>query len=124
MRRDSMSKLPFYPNLYKQKFIYAEDYKLWIDSIMNGLQFANIPEILLKYRISENQNTSKFSETILRASTHIQIEYLEYVMEKIVEHDESLYYFINSSIELLNQGKIKIHNLKEIIYSIYSDQII
>lgn len=123
MRKESMSNLPFYPNLYKQKYTYAEDYKLWIDSIMNGLQLANIPNVLHKYRVSEKQSTSKILGKIWNVSTRVQIEYLEYVMGEISKQNEKLYIFLDNTIDLFNKGKLKIHNLKEIIYSIYSSQL-
>lgn len=55
MRKDALRRCKSYPNLYQLKYIYAEDYKLWVDLIKNGLKFANTPEVLLQYRISQKQ---------------------------------------------------------------------
>lgn len=42
---------------YDKKAIYAEDYALWL-SLLDKVKFANIPEILLNYRIHD-KNVSK-----------------------------------------------------------------
>lgn len=43
---------------YDENFRNAQDYKLWYD-LSNAGQFANLPESLLRYRLSEQQITSK-----------------------------------------------------------------
>ncbi|MDR2921373.1 MAG: glycosyltransferase [Tannerella sp.] len=123
LRRDSISKLPSFPYIYKQKFIYAEDYKLWTELAMAGLHFANIPEILLKYRLSETQNTSRFVSQMHDGSKHIQAEYLEYISEKLVENDEKLFGFINRTIELFNESILTFSTLKQVICDIYRNQL-
>lgn len=42
---------------YKYGF-YGEDYDLWIRGYLAGLKFANLDEVLLKYRTHENQMSS------------------------------------------------------------------
>ena len=37
----------------KYDVLYAEDYSLWKDILINGGKFANLPEVLLKYRIHD-----------------------------------------------------------------------
>lgn len=120
-RRESMIRLPSYPNIYKQEFIYAEDYKLWADLLRAGLQFANIPEILIKYRSSKNQNTFKFSNQMLKASQNIQSEYIEYIAQEIIKLDESLFDFIDQSIILTSNNIIEFNTLKQIIYNLYNN---
>ncbi len=87
---------------YKRDYPCAEDYKLWTDLVMQGLRFANIPEILLKYRISENQVTSTRWLEMMSSTRKIQAEYVEYVMEQIIEVNEKYLGFINELIELSN----------------------
>jgi hypothetical protein len=39
---------------YDESFRYAADYKLWSDLQASGCLFANLPEILMEYRVDEN----------------------------------------------------------------------
>lgn len=43
---------------YDRNAIFAEDYKLWVDSVVCGLNLANIGIPLLKYRCHDNQVSS------------------------------------------------------------------
>lgn len=44
---------------YDEKIERAQDYKLWIDCIAQGGKLFNLPDVLLRYRVHENQITSK-----------------------------------------------------------------
>ncbi len=44
---------------YDENIKKAQDYKLWIDCIKHGGKMYNLPTVLLKYRVHENQITSK-----------------------------------------------------------------
>lgn len=114
-RQDSLSGIYFFPNLYKYDYIYAEDYKLWTDLLKEGLRFANIPVVLVQYRIWENQNTSRYSSSMATISKQIQTEYLGYVAEKIVENNDDLFDFINKAIILNNTGELDFLTLRQII---------
>ncbi len=46
--------------LYNREFIYAEDYKLWLDTLHAGLRIVNIANILIAYRMSDGQVTAKY----------------------------------------------------------------
>jgi len=43
---------------YRQERVPSEDYDLWARALCKGLKLINIPEILYKYRIHGNQNTT------------------------------------------------------------------
>lgn len=43
--------------MYNEKYIYAQDYRMWIECSRFG-ECANVPEILLKYRIHDNAVSS------------------------------------------------------------------
>lgn len=43
---------------YKAKNIYAEDCALWVDIILAGGKIANLPEVLLKYRVGHTRVSS------------------------------------------------------------------
>lgn len=52
IRRESLQKLPY---IYEPEYIYTEDYKLWFTMLEHDLRLDNIPDILIKYRISNSQ---------------------------------------------------------------------
>lgn len=45
--------------MYDESVLKAQDYKLWYDMYRRGAVFANVPKILLRYRISKNQISNK-----------------------------------------------------------------
>lgn len=59
MRKEDIKK----HNLqYNRDFIYAEDYKLWLDTLHAGLRIVNITNILIAYRLSDGQVTAKYRD--------------------------------------------------------------
>ncbi len=52
MRKEVLQHLPC---LYEQEYAYAEDYKLWFTMLTNNLKLDNIPDILIKHRMSNTQ---------------------------------------------------------------------
>jgi len=55
MRRRVVYKV----DLYDQDYLYAEDYELWCRLLKRGAKFANIPNVLLNYRVSNGHISSK-----------------------------------------------------------------
>lgn len=53
---------------YKQEYIYAEDYGFWAEALAKGLTIANIPDILLEYRVNPFQ-VSRTKRTYLNNCT-------------------------------------------------------
>lgn len=49
MRRSVIYKCDF----YNQSYLYAEDYELWCRIIRKNVRLANIPKVLLLYRVSD-----------------------------------------------------------------------
>ena len=115
LRKSSVCK--YGTNLYKKGYECAEDYKLWIDSAMNGLQFANIAASLLKYRSSENQITNRKRKEMLLSSLKIQVEYAEWIMDKMIEKEKRLFTFFDELIKLCNNGIISISVLIKTVYN-------
>lgn len=123
IRKSSVGKYSGYPDLYKQEYIYAEDYKLWTEMSAAGYQFANIPEVLLKYRLSEKQVTCMKRKEMLQVSLQIRLEYTEYIV-KVISNKENkmtpLFHLLN---DLIHVEKIKLNRLPSIIYPIYLDYV-
>ena len=51
IRKNTFDK---YQIKYSENYLHSEDYELWCREV-DRLKFANIPEVLIKYRIHENQ---------------------------------------------------------------------
>ncbi len=71
-------------------FLHAEDYELWSRLILNGT-FANIGEVLIKYRIHEESVSRANKETQLQNSIRIRIKQFENVGVKLSAYDSELY---------------------------------
>jgi hypothetical protein len=120
MRRESLKHYKKYPNIYLPDYIYAEDYKLWLELLKTGLNFANIPIPLVRYRVSESQSTFKYKENSIEKSHLIIKQYLKFMTETIIKYDRNLFEYMNQSICLLNDKKISINTYKEIIRELSS----
>ncbi|WP_417784511.1 glycosyltransferase [Tenacibaculum sp.] len=86
---------------YNENYPHAEDYKFWLDLKKIG-KFYNINEVLLYYRISEQQVSSK--NKLIQSSTakRVRREYvLDYLSEKIMEDIE------NNNITIKTLKRIK-----------------
>lgn len=62
--------------VYREGFSFAEDYQMWAEIILVG-RFANLQEVLLKYRGSDGQTTNKKIDEIMEASERIKIRLIE-----------------------------------------------
>jgi glycosyltransferase involved in cell wall biosynthesis len=105
--------------LYHRGYPCAEDYQLWTDLAKKGFRFANIPQVLLLFRSSENQVSNTKGVEMKGTSRKIQAEYAEWVMVKIVEKEEKFFDFFEQIIMLSNEKKIDIKQLSNIVYQIY-----
>lgn len=123
MRKKSISKLSTFPYIYKQEFIYAEDYKLWIEMSIENFQFANIPEVLIKYRISEKQNTSRFSSQMYKNKNRTSLRYMEYLLIKIMEKNEKQSDYIDTIMNMYKDKYLSYNLLNQVIVDVYRNQL-
>ncbi len=72
IRKKSLQNLPY---LYKSEYTYAEDYKLWFTMLNHGLKLDNIPDILVRYRINNNQITMTKRQEQKEITDKIKSEY-------------------------------------------------
>ena len=59
---------------YRQERVPSEDYDLWVRALCQGLKLINIPEVLYRYRIHGNQNTTN-QELCKQMDAEIQRKY-------------------------------------------------
>lgn len=118
LRRKSLEKSVNLNCLYNQKYIYAEDYRLWCNLIMEGLKFSILPEFLLKYRISGNQVTKTKKYHMKQSATLVQVDYLYFMASKFLEENPEYFEIIDKYIELFNKKKLDFMSLQHIITGI------
>ena len=116
-----MRRSKFHPSscLYQYGYPCAEDYKLWTDLTLQGFKFANIPEPLLRYRISQQQVTRASQDDMLVSSIKIGLEYAEAVMGKMVEKEEQYVDLFNSLTQLYNNELLCHDTLLHTVYTLY-----
>lgn len=125
MRREVLHKFPLKENvyqLYENDYISVEDYKLWTELVKKGCKFSIIPQFLMYYRINNPQRISVTHQNVMcKLGRKVQIEYVEYIMGKIVEKNNVFFNLIDHVIELCNNNEISINLLIDIIYVIYKN---
>jgi glycosyltransferase involved in cell wall biosynthesis len=108
-------------NLYKEHYDCAEDYKLWTDLAIKGLRFANIPEVLLKYRSSDKQVTNIRQEEMFQSTLRIQMEYAGEVIDRIVEKLPQYETLFNHLITLFNEDNMSYTLFLQTVQNFYRE---
>lgn len=108
-------------HLYVFEYPYAEDYKLWTDMAKDGLEFANIPKVLLLYRCSSRQVTYAKREIMYRSTKKIQLEYAEYIVSLITTKYPLYFDSIYDLVYLFKVGCITQFTFLEKVYFIYQN---
>lgn len=95
---------------YSSDFPRAEDYDLWSRTI-NKLKFANIPEVLLLYRIHDNQIGIANKAKQIYDANHIALRNLQNIDLVLSEEEKQIY------IDIIN-GNVTQKNKKNLISAI------
>lgn len=101
----------------------AEDYKLWTDLALAGARFANISEVLLRYRSSSNQITTKYRDKMSHSSYKIRLEYAEGLINKMSEEDERYWGLLDQAVKLLELDLLDFESFSQIIYHLYTSRL-
>ncbi|MFY0750717.1 glycosyltransferase family 2 protein [Pseudomonas sp. NFX5] len=75
MRADFVKRLQ-----YRHKWDKAEDYDLWVRAAICGWKMANVPEVLLKYRVHTTQISTSSALRQLNLSRGIQENYWNHLL--------------------------------------------
>ncbi len=113
----------FTPEIKYQNYLYAEDYKLWIDFMQNGFLFAGIPEIIHLYRHHENQITMKNYNEMMKNTSEIKFEYIQYIIESISKNNKEYSGLLTQVVEAANKKIISFESLTHILGNIHYDYI-
>lgn len=84
--------------VYQQQYYRAEDYGLWVHLMLKGYQFANLPEVILQYRILPNSETRLLAKNlaqkneVLRKIHHYLLTHLNLSLtdEQITQYSLSI----------------------------------
>lgn len=68
---------------YEEDFKYAEDYRLWMQMMKHEIVFCNLPTPVIKYRISENQITSRHSTELYKKTDKIRKDGAKWLTKRI-----------------------------------------
>jgi len=63
------------------KYMVAEDYELWSRLVQRGVRFANLPHVLLRYRLHDNQLKRRHLRETILAVLDIKDSYWRHRME-------------------------------------------
>ena len=67
---------------YNKRFIYAEDYRLWVDIILAGGKLCNLPQILYYYRVHDKQISVVFDDQMHNNSYIIRKDVIDYLLSR------------------------------------------
>jgi glycosyltransferase involved in cell wall biosynthesis len=107
-KKDSFEKFGL---TYDEHYTNAEDYGLWVKAI-DALKFANLPEVLLKYRIHDT-NVSVFKESNKKILDEIHYSiYTRFLKQlKVDFNDQEL--LMQRKLGMVNVGKLELNELEE-----------
>ncbi len=108
---------------HEYSYLFAEDYKLWSEIAKVG-KLANIPQVLTKYRISNNQTTSTHYDSMMAATVVIQTEMLDYFLEHFEPVEELGFIVANNLISSIKKLNNKGFFSKEVYFNFMYELII
>ena len=103
---------------FRKEQVHVEDYDLWV-RILSFTKAKIIPETLIKYRMHENQISSKFRDLQNHNSENLQKKYFRTVFNGCDKHEELYDIFCGNFIKV--QLTLFINNRKKIKLSLSSE---
>ena len=76
---------------YNSSCLHAEDYRLWTESAIRGLKFANLPKILLNYRVYPEQTSKLMHGVQSETSNQVRLFYGGYYFKDLIQNNEDFY---------------------------------
>lgn len=76
---------------FDDKALHAEDYKLWTDAAIADLKIANLPDILMKYRIHNGQISTLARKQQRQTAQQIKLAYAAYFFGRLLVGKSTLY---------------------------------
>jgi glycosyltransferase involved in cell wall biosynthesis len=76
---------------YENDYIYAEDYRIWIEMLKSGLKLDNLGTVLIKYRVSHKQNSVKYAKKQSEVVKRIQDDIRNHIAQT-KKYEQITYY--------------------------------
>lgn len=96
---------------YDKEYLHAEDYRLWVELSKYG-SFYNVPEVLLDYRISDTQVSTKWHSTQVETAKRCRRDYISNL-------------YVGSDIsDDLEKGIITVRTIRELKRSVYYNEVL
>jgi len=64
---------------FDQSYVRAEDYELWVRALLDNVQFANYPEMLVRYRLRPDLTRTKLGRDQLATASRVRRNQLAYM---------------------------------------------
>ena len=96
---------------YDEQYTNAEDYGLWVKAI-DKVKFANIPEVLLKYRIHD-ANVSVFKESNQAVLDQIHFEIYGWFLSKLRVDFSQRELIMHRKLGMVKVGPLQLLELEE-----------
>jgi glycosyltransferase involved in cell wall biosynthesis len=108
---------------YDENATFAEDYEMWLRLLRHNYQGANLPEVLVKYRINPQSLTHSTSASIkYQAISPMRKNYLDTLIPDYEqEKDTIVNFFATRSPELATQTIAAMDSLRDRYISLYLD---
>jgi len=91
---------------YREDYMYAEDFKLWLDIAKTG-RLANIPKVLLHYRCSDQQVSNRKKEMQKTNANKIHMEAIDLFLSRLERSDATVsIYKINEQLTALHSNTV------------------
>lgn len=106
-------------HFYHPAYRYADDYKLWTDLAAAGWRFANLPEVLLKYRLSEQQITHLYRSECKQMSLKVQREYMAAVLSEMLRTPSWVSEMASGLMKIPSGEAIGFEDMQLLVYGLY-----
>jgi glycosyltransferase involved in cell wall biosynthesis len=82
VRAEALRQLP---GPYRSEYAYAEDYDLWIRMLQQGRKLRNLPDVVLKYRQSEQQISTAKSALQAQLTESLRRQACDWIVARDIE---------------------------------------
>lgn len=97
--------------------LHAEDYRFWVDAAIAGLKIANIPEVLVEYRVHDEQVSALGYMQQRETGNKIKLSYGQKFFNDLIADKTDLYMnLVNGSVTTftdLKKAELLVEQLKE-----------
>lgn len=102
--------------LYNEEFKKAQDYALWAKLITKGFKLHNIPEYLIKYRITKKSTISNYRDQQYDTSDKVRLKLLRSIYPSCTDSDIEIHNKIcNEQICDIDEAEVWLLKIKDIL---------